>query len=249
MDEQELCRKRLIDLSRQADRKGIVVFSDFLNLNELNIFHQNEKFYESGAQLSGGYPFAERQMVAFVPDALYYEWDFPITCLSITPAYPKFAEKFGHRDVLGSLMNLGIDRAKIGDIVMGEDCCYMLCEESMASYFIEHLEKIRHTLVRVTPVSADLVSVSQKFEDKDGIVTSDRIDNLIACVYNLSRSQTLEYFKAEKVFLNGKCIQNPSAHCKENDIISVRGHGRFLFEKAYGTTNKGRLKIHYKIYG
>ncbi len=74
MNEQELCRKRLLDLSRQADRKGIVLFSDFLNLNEQNIFHSLQKELYTTAELSGGYEQAERQMVAFIPDALCYEW-------------------------------------------------------------------------------------------------------------------------------------------------------------------------------
>ena len=52
MNEQELCKKKLIDLSRQANRKGIVLFSDFLNLNELNIYHQNEKFFETKTEAS-----------------------------------------------------------------------------------------------------------------------------------------------------------------------------------------------------
>ena len=55
MNEQELCRKRLLDLSRQADRKGIVLFSDFLNLNEQNIFHSLQKELYTTAELSGGY--------------------------------------------------------------------------------------------------------------------------------------------------------------------------------------------------
>lgn len=63
MNEQELCKKKLIDLSRQANRKGIVLFSDFLNLNELNIYHQNEKFFETKTEASGGVPFAERQII------------------------------------------------------------------------------------------------------------------------------------------------------------------------------------------
>ena len=80
MNEQELCRKRLLDLSRQADRKGIVLFSDFLNLNEQNIFHSLQKELYTTAELSGGYEQAERQMVAFIPDALCYEWSYPFVC-------------------------------------------------------------------------------------------------------------------------------------------------------------------------
>ena len=78
MNEQELCKKRLIDLSKQANRKGIVVFSDFLNLNELNIYHSTKKSLYTKAELFGGYDNAERQMIAFIPDALSYKWDYPI---------------------------------------------------------------------------------------------------------------------------------------------------------------------------
>ena len=183
MNEQELCKKKLIDLSRQANRKGIVLFSDFLNLNELNIYHQNEKFFETKTEASGGVPFAERQIVAFIPDALYYEWQFPIAYLEIVPSYPKFAEKLGHRDILGSMMNLGVDRSKLGDIVICEDKYFLICEESMAPYFMENLDKIRHTVVKLSPVSADALGQQQKFEEKDGIITSNRLDSMIACVY------------------------------------------------------------------
>ena len=86
-------QKEVNRLSRQANRRESFLFSDFLNLNELNIYHQNEKFFETKTEASGGVPFAERQIVAFIPDALYYEWQFPIAYLEIVPSYPKFAGK------------------------------------------------------------------------------------------------------------------------------------------------------------
>lgn len=59
-------------------------------------------------------------MVAFIPDALCYEWSYPFVCIHVVPQYPKYAEKLTHRDVLGALMHLGLDRSKIGDIVLLE---------------------------------------------------------------------------------------------------------------------------------
>ena len=93
MNEQELCKKRLIDLSKQADIKGIVTFSGFLNLNEQNIYHTSKKELYTRAECFGGYDSAERKMVAFIPDALYYEFDYPIKCIHIVPKYPKFASR------------------------------------------------------------------------------------------------------------------------------------------------------------
>lgn len=248
MNEQELCKKRLIDLSKQANRKGIVLFSDFLNLNELNIYHQSEKFFETKTESFGGVPYAERQIIAFIPDALYYEWEYPITALRITPTYPKFAEKLGHRDILGAIMKLGIDRSKLGDIIVGNDEYYLLCEESMAAYFIDNLDKIRHTIVTLAECSPADLSVRQELEEHDGIITSNRLDSVIACVHKLSRSQALDLFRQEKVFVNGKMMQNSTYTCKSDDIVSVRGYGRFIYLNECGTTGKGRLKFKYNIY-
>lgn len=248
MNEQELCKKRLLDLSRQANRKGIVLFSDFLNLNELNIYHQSKQFFETRTESFGGVPFAERQMIAFLPDALYYDWEYPITALKITPAYPKFSEQLGHRDILGSVMQLGVDRGKIGDILIGKGEYYLLCEESIAGYFMENLEKIRHTLVKLAECELSELKITQELERREGIITSNRLDAILACVYKLSRSQASELIRSDKVFINGKSAQNPAAVCHADDIVSVRGFGRFIYREEYGETGKGRLKIRYDLY-
>lgn len=248
MNEQELCKKRLIDLSKQAERKGIVLFSDFLNLNELNIYHQSKSLFETKTKSFGGVPYAERQIIAFIPDALYYEWNYPITALLIKPLYPKFAEELGHRDILGAIMKLGVDRSKIGDILIGDGEYYLLCIEEMAEYFQENLTKIRHTLVKLEICAADTLTIQQDFEEKDGIITSNRLDSVAACVYKLSRSQALSLLRQEKVYVNGRLTTNVTYACREGDIVSVRGYGRFIYMKEYGETNKGRIKFKYNLY-
>lgn len=237
-----------MDLSKQANRKGIVLFSDFLNLNELNIYHQSEKFFETKTESFGGVMHAERQMIAFLPDALCYAWRYPITVLCIRPAYPKFSEKLGHRDILGAIMQLGVDRSKIGDILICEDVYYLICEEGIAAYFIEHLDKIRHTVVKLEKCEPDALCIRHEFEEKSGILTSNRLDAVIACVYKLSRSQSLELFRQEKIFVNGKLTTNVTYACRKEDIVSVRGYGRFIYDDTCGETNKGRLRFKYRLY-
>ncbi len=249
MNEQELCKKRLIDLSKQANRKGIVLFSDFLNLNELNIYHQCKKLFETKTNSYGGIDYAERQMIAFLPDALSYEWKYPISVLQINPRRPKFAEKLGHRDILGSIMQLGIDRGKLGDILLQEDTYYLICEKSVASYFAENLTQIRHTAVYLTETECKDIQIEQNLIEKEGTVTSNRLDAVIACVYHMSRSQSLALIRAEKVFINGALSLNPSLALNGDEIISVRGKGRFHYNGVYGQSQKGRLKFKYKIYG
>lgn len=248
MNEQDFFRKKLTDLSRRANRKGIVTFSDFLNLDEQNIYHQAEKLFETRTESFGGVPYAERQMVAFIPDALSYEWEYPIAALHILPVSPRFAEKLGHRDILGAVMQLGVERSKIGDILVGEKESWLFCEEHIADYFVEHLSQIRHTTVR--PERADYTGViaQPRLEEHDGIITSNRLDALLACIYRLSRGQSQDLIRQEKVFVNGRMVQNPSYTCRENEIVSVRGYGRFIYGRCRGETAKGRMKITYSLY-
>ncbi len=256
MKEQELCKKRLLDLSRQAERKGIVLFSDFLNLNELTIYRQCQGLFESRSQCFGGIPHAERQMIAFFPEALSLRegaekidrCDYPIAALQAAPAHPKFAEKLSHRDYLGAITSLGVDRGKIGDILVHEGGAFILCEEGMASYFMENLQKIRHTQVTLRAVPCEEVTMQQNFLEQVGIITSNRLDAVLACVCHLSRKQALNLLRQEKVFVNGKSTDNPGYSCRAEDIVSVRGFGRFIYQEECGATHKGRLKIRYQLY-
>lgn len=248
MDEQELCRKRLIDLSRQADRKNIVTFSSFLNLNEQNILHDTERQLYTKAELFGGYGHAERQMAAFIPDALCYEPQYPIVCIKAVPQYPKYAEKLTHRDILGALMHLGIDRAKTGDLVCGESY-YIFCEETIHEYIMENLSQVKHTMMTLTRLEeTQSIDVRPEFKEQSDVIASNRIDAIIAKAYHLSRSEASSYLLAEKVFINGRCITNCNQGCENHAIVSVRGLGRFVFETENSMSKKGKLRVRFLMY-
>lgn len=246
--EELLLAKRFVDLSRQAEQKDIVLFSDFLNLNELNIFRQGISELYSGYETFGGYELSERQMIAFIPDALCYAWDYPIACLKITPVNKKFAEILSHRDVLGSLMNLGIERSKLGDILVNEEEIYVFCLENIAGFLMDELTRIRHTVVKCEQIRQDSFTFELKKELVEGIITSNRLDNVIACVCKTSRSQASQWIKGGKVFLNNRQTLQTTVECKPGELISVRSVGRFRFLDSYGETRKGRLKIQYEKY-
>ena len=249
MNEQDLCKKRLIDLSNQASLKDIVTFSDFLNLNEQNIYHSSKSLYYTCSKAFGGYENAERQMIAFIPDALCYEWKYPISVIHISPLYPKYAEDLSHRDVLGALMSLGIDRSKLGDIVKKDHSFYLFADETIAGFLIQELSQIRHTLVQLEELH-DLqnFSVTPDLKEHNDMIASNRIDCIIAKAYHLSRSQAAELLLSEKVFLNGKCITNCNQSCTSDSILSVRGYGRFRFETNQEISKKGRLKVRFLYY-
>lgn len=249
MNEQELCKKRLIDLSKQADIKGIVTFSDFLNLNEQNIYHTTQKDFYTKTESFGGYDSAERQMIAFIPDALYYEFEYPIKCIHIVPKYPKFAEKLSHRDVLGALMNLGIERNRLGDILCLEDDYYVFCDEDIFPFILGELSKIKHTMVDLSEeTNYRHLQANISLEEHFDMIASNRIDCIIAKAFHLSRSEASEYLASEKVFINGKCITNCNQSCVNGAIVSVRGKARFIFEDCNSTSKKGKLRVKFSFY-
>ena len=249
MNEQELCKKRLLDLSRQAEYKGIVTFSGFLNLNEQNIFHGIACELYTSTKCSGGDEGAERQTVAFIPDALGYEWDFPLTAICAVPQYPKYAEKLTHRDVLGALMHLGIDRSKIGDIVCLETKYIIFCEDIICDFIMENLTQIRHTMMRLEKLDrTQSLEVTPQFKEQTEMIASNRIDAIVAKAYHLSRSEASEYLSSEKVFINGKCITNCNQSCEPGAIVSVRGKGRFIFETDHTFSKKGKLRVRFLMY-
>ena len=249
MDKEELFVKRIRELANLAYQRDITTFTDFLNLNERNILN-SQNFHKLGvtAEGFGGYENAERQMIAFIPDALYYDWDFPIVCLHFTPAYPKYAEELTHRDVLGALMNLGIERAKIGDIRLDPTDYYVFASESISDYILDSLAQIRHTIIRGEVADTASLHIEQKYSILEGVVASDRLDNVIAFITKSSRSQSVLLIQSQKVFVNERIVSSNAYDCKSGDVISIRGFGKFIYEGSSGETRKGRTKITVKKY-
>lgn len=244
-----LLQKRLVELSKIAYQRGIVTYSDFLNLNELNILHTIPKndFY-SCYETFGGYEFSERQMVVFLPDALCYEKKYPISVLKIKPLQKKFLEPLSHRDYLGSILNLGIERCKLGDIIVKEDHAIIFVHKSMEKFVMGELTRIRHTSVMVTVEELQEFSYEPTVEEKQGTVSSLRLDNLLALAFASSRSKLVTYIETGKVFVNGKMVTSNGYQMKENDIVSVRGLGRFKYIQTNSLTKKGRYYITVHLY-
>lgn len=245
-EDELLIKKRLIDLSRLASRKYAVTFSNFLNLYELDLFGQVKEELETDYRLFGGYEFAERQMIAFIPDALSYT--FPIICLRIYPSHPKFAEELTHRDVLGALMSLGIDRGRIGDIRQNGSDVFIFCEEGIADYLLQSLDRIRHTSVKGEITNPGSFQFKQEFAPVCGIVSSARLDAVVSLAAKTSRSKGAQMIQAQKVFVNERTATSGSYACREGDVISIRGLGKYLYEGGSGETRKGRIKVSLKKY-
>lgn len=242
--EETFLKKRLMELANLADRKGIPFYTDFLNLNEQTILHSIERqFGTTLVKEDGGYELAERKLFAFESPDSYSEEPFPITIIKIEVKHVKYSDNLTHRDYLGAILNLGIDRTKVGDIIVDYPVAYVFCKNEIAAFITETLEKIKHTQVKCSIIEKQDFQIQPKFEEIRKTVSSIRLDAIIALAFQGSRSSLSGLITGEKVFVNGKMISSNSYVLKEGDIVSVRGHGKFRFQEIQTQTKKGRTYV------
>ena len=249
MDKDEFLLKRIRELANLSYQRDIVTFTDFLNLNEQNML-VSLKLHEMGVEvkLFGGYEHAERQMAAFFPESLGFSWDYPIDCLKIEPKALRFSEELGHRDYLGALLNLGVDRSVVGDILIKDKEAWFFCLHKMSDFFIENFIRVKHTTVLVSRVEQAEEIPEPEFEMINGTCASVRLDALIGLAFQASRSSMVSFIESGLVFVNGKLITSNGYEPKEGDIISVRGKGRFIYDGVSRQTKKGRLGVRIRKY-
>lgn len=241
----KLLEKRFLELDQKAFSRNIPMFSHFLNLHEYQVFLSLKSKLSCYIQVFGGYAGAERVMVMFAPDSFYEESAMPIQCLKISPVSVKFAEVLTHRDYLGAILNLGIERSTLGDIIVGEKEAYLFCHEKVASFILSECIRIRHTSVIVTASEFSGFSVLSHSKEIQGTVASLRIDSFLSVALRKSRNQCVQILKEEKVFCNNRKIVSAKFVPQPGDIISVRGVGRFqLKDDEIRQTKKGRHSIH-----
>lgn len=244
MNENDILMKRLNELSNRAYERGYTTFSEFLNLDEISNLTKIKLI--SRYRLYGGYNNAERCIVGFGDEI--EDYDFPIVCIKISPAQQKFADKLTHRDFLGSLMNLGINRNVLGDIKINENIGFLFCLESISNYIVDNVSRIKHTTVKCEIIYEIPDFINELPEIEEIITSSLRVDAIVCAIYKLSRNQASQLFSQEKIFINSKVANKESILLKEKDIVSVRGFGKFIFEEPLRETKKGRCIASVRIY-
>lgn len=243
-------KNRFRDLAEKSYSQNIYTFTGFLGLGELDVFHRMEQ--ELGYAeffLSGGCEDADRKMVRFGGEGqLGYEMPFPIVCIRISPLNARFADELSHRDFLGALMNLGIERSTLGDIKVGEKEACLFCVDTIAPFICENLEQVRHTRVKCT-VTDNVADFPREEPVSVNIqVQSMRIDAVLARVYNMSREKSLDLFRTGKVYVEGRLCENNSRQLKPLETVNARGYGKFRVMGEPRETRKGRMALDVAVY-
>lgn len=238
--------KRFKELSNNAEMRGIYLFTDFLN-----VFEQSALLTSGikNASLFGGFDDAERKIAVFGNEnETGYAPQIPVSCIKLSPLNKKFSDELSHRDVLGALMNLGIKREALGDIVFFGGDVYVFCLERMSPFIAENLSRIKHTSITCETDAVFPENAGGNLSERVIIVASPRIDAIIGGVFNLSRSTSAALVSGKKVFVNGRLCESPSFSPKENDAVSVRGYGKFKWLGTFSETKKGRDKAKVAVY-
>ena len=248
-EEQMLC-SHLSDLANACWQRDYAVVSDFLTLNEQSLFlsHCVGSLPPVSWSLEGGYDTAERKAVYFQPIGAGDQIPAPLVLLRAEPLNKKFAGDLTHRDYLGALMNLGIEREKIGDLILQDGGCLMICRDLAADIICSDLVRVGRTAVQCRRIAFTEVSCQPETKPISGTVASLRLDAVIGLAFSGSRSRLVSYIESEKVFVNGKCITSNAYQLKEGDLVSVRGLGKFRFVSGGGLTKKGRTSVSLELF-
>lgn len=241
--EEQMLENRFLELAQAVYRKGIPLYTDFLTLYEQDLFYKTKlKLPPVYSGLSGGNSLAERKIAVFLPYEDYPGASLPVSVLKMSPVNLKFSEELSHRDYLGALMNLGIERSVLGDILIDGTTAYLYCKENLSKYIMEKLVLVRHTNISVSQVT-EAVSVEPKFEEITGSISAPRLDCILPLAFQGSRSKLCGLIEGKKVFVNSRLAESNSLLLKDGDLVSVRGYGKFRYNEQIGTTKKGRAYV------
>lgn len=204
-----------------------------------------KKAYFDNYLFFGGYGDSERKMLGLFFDEPS-ESSFPISAVEFS--FRK-CDKLTHRDFLGSLMSLGIERETVGDILVEDGRAVVFVKTELSDYVKSQISKVGRIGVKVADADLSKLPQGRGFEEKTYIVSSLRLDNIVAAVCKLSREKTRTVIMSESACVNFEETKNVSLNLKENDVFTIRGKGKFVLKSILGTTGKGRIRIsviHYK---
>lgn len=243
-DEKLLLAKVLDQADFSLDRWQ-TVFTDFLSPAEGGFITKVlDKIHDLDYCVYGGTEECERNRIALFPlGEEFCKEDFPIMAVRISFA-GKFGQKLSHRDFLGAILGLGIDRSKVGDILLFDTYAICYADDEMASYICSHLEKVGKIGVKTETIEPKLVLLPEKkIQRRVASVASARADAVFGACFQISRGKAQQLIAAEKAFINWSVVKSPSDKVEEEDILSLRGYGRAKVVQWKGETKKGRLSV------
>ena len=251
----KLLSARISDLIAEADR-GYVTNTAFLDPAE--VYYAEGYILQTGAKercvFFGGYKDAERKCLFVLPE--YYAdmadlgnnpEDFTEIRETVVPVSVKGSgyKVLSHRDYLGALLNMGIERSAIGDIcVTSEHECVVFALPSVAELILSLCERIGADKVKVAKLDLNPnFSYERKTKSISDTVASDRSDCVVAALAGESREKAKALISSGLVECNYSPCQKTDVRVSNGDVISIRGVGKFVICDITEETKKGRIRL------
>jgi RNA-binding protein YlmH len=238
----------LDDLARKAVRQGRAA-SDFLTPEEQTLVTRHfARRRDVALSFEGGFPGALRTIAVLREPEWGGVYD-PAELLACVKIAHRSQDETGHRDILGALMALGLERRAVGDIVTGGPPEYFLCRRELLPVFLGQLTQIGRTGVTLTEVPLSAIPVrTETIRQKTVSVSSPRLDTLVADGFGLAREKAASLIEGGLVAVNHTPCEKPDRHVSQGDLLALRGRGQVKILSVGGLSRKGRLFIELGIY-
>ena len=242
----------VLDKASKFERENSFEITGFMDLNELRLAKEALDHFDVPYVIKTVNDELDKKNIMFVPD--YMEgiedevYSQHVVCIKIIP---DSKDKLQHRDFMGAIYNLSIEREYLGDIILKGNIAYFFTMKSFESYFTQNLVYVGKSPVETKTIdvfSDEIKQLSFNFKEKDYIVPSMRVDAILSEVYALSRSQTKDKIEKGHLFINDKEQYFPSTPLEMGDVVSFRQCGKFKVCEQVRTTKGGNIVIHIKQY-
>lgn len=234
---------RVEDTVRLCEKRGVPCFLGFLDLHEQAIAQQHLRQFSTDYTFAfyGGYTEAERSFLCISPS--YYavsDDDYPFDCIGFTYRSQK---AITHRDVLGTLMSLGITRDSVGDILCGVGLSVAFVRREVVRFVCEQISRIGGEGVTIHIPYDGVLPISNEYEEIRATIASPRLDGVLKALLSCSREQAAAYISRGMVTLNHCVAESISKTIHVDDALSIRGYGRYTIDQIGPETKKGRLLL------
>ena len=247
MTKDELITARIEDRISQCRDGYYVTSTGFLDTHEQALAIAASR-HAAGVRviMYGGYDGAERRMLVCVPRELPISDEEAVEGLLevFRIKLPAITRELSHRDYLGSILGLGIERRLTGDILVRPDGADVLIVPGIEEFLLNELHRIGPVEVKTESAPVDeLIIPEARFEYVRDSVSSVRLDSVVSSAFRLSRAKAAEAVRRGLVSVDyAECLK-PDAAVHEGSSIVLKGKGKAVLEETGGESRKGRIRI------
>ncbi len=241
--EDRLLLARVLDKYEQMERRSAPTATGFLSPREQKLAEAvlHAAGVHSGYAFDGGWRDAERRVLLFLP-----EWaeGMEAELAFLRAGFHGADSALSHRDLLGSLMGLGVTREKLGDILVSPHSADLIAAPSLRDFLLQNWESAGRVKLSVSEIGReDLLLPEVKVKTVRDTVNSLRLDAVVASAFSMSRGRAAELIEAGKVSLDHMPCEKCDKAVSEGAVLSVRGLGKAKLTEVGGLSKKGRTGI------